>query len=136
MVAKNLLFEKVFNLPVSRWTALRDKVINIPNINVMETLEKLPRLPSKAGLLLVKLKRRLGYSSVHRQGLIDVFKLYQALRTFKALGNPFYEVVDENLDLLSDVRENDPEIYDILFGTDSQVDEIVDGRCWIRHLCA
>ena len=30
LIAKHLVFEKIIQLPKSRWTALKDKIVNIP----------------------------------------------------------------------------------------------------------
>ena len=30
LIAKNIIFQKIFQLPKSRWTALKDKVVNVP----------------------------------------------------------------------------------------------------------
>ena len=30
LIAKNIIFQKIFQLPKSRWTALKDRVINVP----------------------------------------------------------------------------------------------------------
>ena len=45
MIAKNLIFEKIFQLPKSRWTALTDKIINVPvnDEDILNTVNLLPR---------------------------------------------------------------------------------------------
>ncbi len=60
LIAKNILFQKIFQLPKSRWTALKDRVINVPinEDSIMNTLEQLPRTPKDAGLIGVALKRK------------------------------------------------------------------------------
>ena len=63
-----IIFQKVFQLPKSRWSATKDKLINIPVSpnDVMNTITSLPRTPSEAGLVEVKLKRKLEYKGYHR----------------------------------------------------------------------
>ena len=53
LIAKNLLFAKIYQLPKSRWTALSDKIINVPitNEDIKNTISLLPRTPKEANLL-------------------------------------------------------------------------------------
>ena len=30
LIAKNIIFQKIYQLPKSRWTALKDKIVNVP----------------------------------------------------------------------------------------------------------
>jgi hypothetical protein len=59
--AKNLIFQKIYQLPKSRWTALTDRIINVPitNEDILNTVQSLPRTPKEAGLIGVSLKRKL-----------------------------------------------------------------------------
>ena len=47
LIAKNLIFQKIYQLPKSRLTALKDRVVNVPieENSIMNTLEQLPRTP-------------------------------------------------------------------------------------------
>ena len=77
LIALNILFQKIVLLPKSRMNAMKDKTVSIP-INpsdVVNTLSKLPRTPSDAGLAVVQLKRRLNFPSVHNQQLINFDKV-------------------------------------------------------------
>ena len=97
MIAKNIIFQKIFQLPKSRWTALKDRVINVPinNESIMNTLEKMPRTPSDAGLVGVALKRKQEYKNTHKHQLINPEKLYRILRKLKNSGNPHYQFYDD-----------------------------------------
>ena len=61
MIAKRIIFMKIFQLPKSRWTALKDKIINIPikDDDIVNTITSLPRTPDEAGLIEVDLKRKV-----------------------------------------------------------------------------
>ena len=61
LIAKNIIFQKIFLLPKSRWTAFTDKIVNVPitNEDINNTIELLPRTPKEAGLIGVALKRKL-----------------------------------------------------------------------------
>ena len=65
LIALNNIFQKICLLPKSRWSAIKDKLINVPipeNI-VQQTIDILPKLPTKAGLIPVKLKRKKSYKT-------------------------------------------------------------------------
>ena len=61
MIARRIVFLKVFLLPKSRWTAFKDKAVNvpIPESSILNTVELLPRTPQNAGLVSVSLKRKI-----------------------------------------------------------------------------
>ena len=49
LIAKRIVFMKIFQLPKSRWTALKDKIINIPinEDDIVNTITSLPRTQMK-----------------------------------------------------------------------------------------
>ena len=53
LIAKSIIFQKIYQLPKSRWTALKDRLINIPinDEDIINTLEQMPRDPKIAGLI-------------------------------------------------------------------------------------
>ena len=73
LIAKNIIFMKIFQLPKSRWTALKDKVINIPvqNDDVLNTMTLLPRTPNEAGLIEVDFKRKVEYENSHKKQMVN-----------------------------------------------------------------
>ena len=77
LIAKNIVFMKIFHLPKSRWTGLKDRIVNVPikDDTIMNTVTKLPRTPAEAGLIEVNLKRKLEYKNSHVKQLIDPKKL-------------------------------------------------------------
>ena len=88
---------KIFQLPKSRWTALKDKVINVPvhNEDVINTVTRLPRTPAEAGLIEVELKRKIEYKTTHVKQLINPQKCYNMLRLLKKSGNIYYQFYDD-----------------------------------------
>ena len=117
LISLNILFQKIVLLPKSRMNALKDKIVSVP-INpsdVMETLTKLPRTPTDASLSVIQLKRRLNFSGVHNEQLIDIRKVIRALRVFISMKNPHYQNVLEDQDFKQRCFQNDPEGYNILF---------------------
>jgi hypothetical protein len=79
LIAKNIVFMKIFQLHKSRWTALKDKVINIPvqNDDVLNTMTQLPRTPNEAGLIEVDFKRKIEYENSHKKTISQSEKVLQ-----------------------------------------------------------
>ena len=74
MIALNILFQKIYKLPKSRWPAMKDKTINIPifESDIIQTVKSLPRTPNEAGIIPVNLKRKTSYKNVHKSQYISV----------------------------------------------------------------
>ena len=121
LIAKNIIFQKIFQLPKSRWTALKDRVINVPinNEAIMNTLEQMPRTPSDAGLVGVALKRKQEYKNTHKHQLINPEKLYRILRKLKNSGNPHYQFYDDYNAYQARCKTADPIGYEAVFNEDS-----------------
>ena len=98
LIARTILFQKMNQLPTSRYTALKDKIINVPvdEESALNTIHSLPRKPNKAGLIGVEIKRKLAYTSVHQKAqLINPQQLYRAIYHLKKAGNPHYQFYDD-----------------------------------------
>ena len=93
LIAKRLLFQKIYQLPKSRMAGCKDRLINIPinDEDVMNTIESMPRTPNEAGLLEVKLKRKLEYANNHKMEFVNPEKLYKSLAILKKNGHPSYQ---------------------------------------------
>jgi exonuclease III len=117
LIALNLIFQKLYQLPKSRWPAMKDKTINIPiyEADVLQTVEALPRTPSAAQIVPVKLKRKLQYKNVHKIEYISVEKVLKALQTLKRLGNKYYEFVPEEQDFREKCKNCDVEGFQMLY---------------------
>ena len=97
LISKNLIFQKIFQLPKSRWTALKDKIINVPinDEDILNTVESLPRTPHEAALIGISLKRKLEYKNTHKRQLINPKKIIRMLDKLKKAGNPHYQFHDD-----------------------------------------
>ena len=130
LIAKNIIFQKIYQLPKSRWTALKDRVINVPiNENsIINTLEQLPRTPQAAGLIGVALKRKIEYKNNHKHQLVNPDKLFKMLDKLKRYKNPYYQFYDDYNIYKSRCKTSDPEGYNIIFTDEIKEDmEIPDG---------
>ena len=84
LIAKNLLFEKIHQLPKSRWTALTDKIVNVPinDADIVDTVNQFPRTPREAQLIGVALKRKKEYKNVHKRQFVNPQKLLECLKFY------------------------------------------------------
>ena len=84
-------------LPKSRWTALKDKILNVPvnDDNIVNTVTKLPRTPNEAGLIEVELKRKVEYKNSHKSQLINPKRCFKMLELLKKSGNRYYQFYDD-----------------------------------------
>ena len=130
LIAKNIIFQKIYQLPKSRWTALKDKVVNVPinEDSILNTLETLPRTPQGAGLIGVALKRKKEYKNTHKHQLINPKKMFGLLEKLKRSKNPHYKFYDDFNTYKARCQTSDPNGYDVVFN-DLVIDEIeqVDG---------
>ena len=98
LIARTILFQKMYQLPTFRYTALKDKIINVQveEDGALNTIHSLPRTPNEAGPIGVEIKRRLAYKSVHQKAqLINPDQLYKAIDHLKKGGNPHYQFYDD-----------------------------------------
>ena len=97
LISLQIMFMKVFQLPKSRWTALKDKIINVPikEDDILNTITRLPRTPNEAGLIEVDLKRKVEYEGSHKKQLINPQKCFKILELLKNRGNPYYQFFDD-----------------------------------------
>ena len=84
LVAPNILFQKIFELPKSRWTSLDGRVINVPiskdsRISTIEQM-KLPRTPLEGEVIIVALKRKKEYKGSVYKELVNADRIYHFLR--------------------------------------------------------
>ena len=129
LIAKNAIFQKLYLLPKSRWSAVKDRLINvpIPTEVTQETINSLPKLPTKAGLTAVKFKRKKEYKQSHKQAFINPQELIEAVKIL-IQKHPEYKdikVVDNYVDILS---KEDPDSYATLFDNSDDPNEEVSNE--------
>ena len=117
LIAKTIIFQKIYQLPKSRWTALKDRLINVSlnDEDILNTIENMPRTPNEAGLIGVALKRKKEYKNTHKHQLINPEKLYKILNKLKLSGNKHYQFYDDFEEYQIICHETDPSGYDVMF---------------------
>ena len=128
LIAKNLIFQKIYQLPKSRWTALTDRIINVPinDEDILNTVQLLPRTPKEAGLIGVSLKRRLEYKITHKRQLVNPEKILRMLDMLKKAKNPFYQFHDDFNTYAERCKIDDPEGHRVIFPEDDELEEEID----------
>ena len=85
VIAKNLIFQMYHKMPKSRWSGTHDRLVNVPvhDIDILNTVEKLPRTPAEAGIvplsITANLKRKKEYKNTHIQQMINPTNIYTFL---------------------------------------------------------
>ena len=122
MTAGNIPYMKVYTLPKSRYSGFKDRLINIPVEldDIRHTINSLPRTPTEADIVPVRLKRKMGYKNYHIQENISVPKIIQAVKDYKGLGHRFYQnfPLDGIESFRSRCEVTDPDLIDGLFNLD------------------
>ena len=136
LISRRLLFQKIYQLPRSRMAGCKDRLINIPinDKDVLRTVENLPRTPYEAGLLEIKLKRKMEYNNFHKKEFVNPTKIFKALEFLKENKHPsylFYDAIDE---YEKRCKANDPIGYDLVFVYEDGIEKIVDIDEYLENL--
>ena len=118
LIARSIIFMKIFLLPKSRWTALKDRAINvpIPESSVLNTISMLPRTPKEAGLVAVSLKRKKEYKNVHKSQLINTDRMFRVLKKLNENNHPYYKFYDDQSAYEHRCFQTDPDGYKLTHG--------------------
>ena len=126
LIAKDIIFQKIYQLPKSRWTALTDRIVNVPinDKDIKNTVELLPRTPRKAQLVGVSLKRKLEYKNTHISQLVNPDKIVNMIKALKENGNPYYQFNIDIDNFEARCKSEDPEGFGMIFpnGIDEDLD--------------
>ena len=93
LIDQIISFQYIICLPTSRWVATKKAMITVPVTPeaVLNTVKQIPRTPTEAGIIPVKLKRKLEYEGSHKTELIDINKVHRTLEYLKDSGHPDYQ---------------------------------------------
>lgn len=118
LLATRYPFMKLVALPRGRESGIKGSVVNVP-VSALQVCNSLPHTPNSAGIVPLKLKRKMQYrSSVSHQN-IRPGAVRDALGVLQNI-NPFYTNTEENLQWEADCRQEDENVWKGLTGGDSQ----------------
>ena len=126
LCAKSIIFQKLVLLRKSRWTGLKDQIVNIPipDESINQLITQLPRVPNEAEMVVAVLKRRLDYDSHHSKQLIKPDRMYRLLVKLIQAGNPHYTQVDTPEAYKERCAATDQTGYQLIYGeVDDEVAE-------------
>ena len=130
LIAPNILFQKLYELPKSRWSSLDGRVVNVPiskdsRLSTIEHL-KLPRTPLEGEIILVELKRMKEYKSNYKKQLVNADRIYNFLRKVKEMKNPhFKDILDPEI-YKENCKKMDPSGYELIFENGEDEDCLED----------
>ena len=99
LIARSLIFLKIHKLPKSRMGCLKDKIVYVPinEDDTLNTINTILRTPSEAGILPVKVKRKLEYSSSYMEEFVSIPKIIGALKVLMKVRHPEYRFLTEEM---------------------------------------
>ena len=130
LVAPNILFQKIYELPKSRWTSLDGRVVNVPisKDSRLSTIEqmKLPRTPLEGEVIIVELKRKKEYKGSVYKELVNADRMYHFLMKMKEWDNPHFSCILDPADYKENCKETDPTGFELIFGEVAEEEDCVE----------
>ena len=125
LISFNINFQKIVLLPKSRMAAGKGRMISVPvgPEDVMNTVKQMPRLPTDAGLIPIKLKRKKEYKSAEKHERIRPEVIFQALRYLRKAGHPLYQFYDDEETYKARCRIKDQRGLQLLEDEDLDLDD-------------
>ena len=128
LISFNINFQKIVLLPKSRMAAGKGRMISVPigPEDVMNTIKQMPRLPSEAGLVPIKLKRKKEYKSAEKHEKIRPEIIFRALKYLRNAGHPFYQFYDDEETYKARCRIMDQRGLQLLEDEDLDLDDALE----------
>ena len=115
-ISKRILFMKLVKLPQGKQKGIKGAAVNVP-ADLGPACTLLPRIPTDAHIISLKLKRKLEYRQAYLHDTIRPEKVISALHYLKN-NNPLYRDIEINEDWIQTWQEMDQELYDGIFDID------------------
>ena len=125
LISHSINFQKIVVFRKSRWLQGQGKMISVPvkAHDIMNTVKSLPRLPSEAGLVPIKLKRKRLYKGHEKHEQIRPEMIFKSLRYLRRAGHPLYQFFDSEEDYKRRLAEKDKRDFMLLAGEDDLEEE-------------
>ena len=126
LIALNLLFMTIKKLPTSRMSAVVKEVICVPieSSDVAKNVSQLPRHPSNAEIIAVKLKKKLEYKSAYLEEFIRPKTVITAVEKLKECGNKYYQNINVDKDFMNNNLDGEEKEGNV--EKDAMQDDILD----------
>ena len=118
LIARVLLFIKIFSLRTSLMPAMKDKCVVIPldSKDISDTIEKLPRIPSQSGIIDIHWKRQINQRNSHLQAKVCPARIFNALKFLRESGNQYYQDIKSQEEYENQCMVEDPTGFSVIFG--------------------
>ena len=113
LLSKRIPFMKITALPRGKQQGIVGSVINVPS-DVDQTCENLPRTPSSAGIIPVKLKRKQEYKSHVFYEHVRPQKVIEGFEWLKNNNPHYHHVIDSSAQWEQTSTAEDKELWDHL----------------------
>ena len=110
LISLRIPFMKMVALPCGKQRGIHGPAVNVPT-DLHPVCNLLPRLPSEAQMVPMKLKRKLCYKGHYMFQYIRPAKVLAALEWLKA-NNPLYQDVQINMEWEQHAHQDDPELWE------------------------
>ena len=122
LISLRIPFMKMVALPCGKQRAIHGPAVNVPT-DLHPVCELLPRLPSQAQLVPMKLKRRLCYKGHYMYEYVRPDKVMAALEWLK-VNNPLYNDININRNWEDDAAQDDSELWEAVSSSAVRVNEV------------
>ena len=112
LISLRIPFMKMMALPCGKQKAIHGPAVNVPT-NLHPVCDLLPRLPSQAQIVPMKLKRRLCYKGHYMYEYVRPAKVLAALEWLKN-NNPFYKDVNIDQRWVGNAALDDSELWEAI----------------------
>ena len=112
-ICKRILFMKLVKLPCGKQKGIKGAAVNVP-ADLEPACQLLPRIPTDAHIISLKLKRKLEYKQAYLHDTIRPEKVITALKYLKN-NNPMYSDININENWIQTWQQLDQELYDGVF---------------------
>ena len=112
-ICKRILFMKLVKLPRGKQKGIKGAAVNVP-ADLGPACCLLPRIPTDAHIISLKLKRKLQYKQAYLHDTIRPEKVIAALQYLKN-NNPEYSDININENWIQQWHELDEELFDGIF---------------------
>ena len=130
LVAPNILFQKIYELPKSRWSCLDGKIVNVPisrdsRISTIQQM-KLPRTPLEGEVIIVELKRKKEYKGSVYKELVNADRMYHFLRKMKESHNPHFVEILDPAEYKEHCEKSDPTGFELIYGEVEEEEDCIE----------
>lgn len=112
LISLRIPFMKMVALPCGKQKSIHGPAVNVP-ADLQPVCNLLPRLPSQAQMVPMKLKRRLSYKGHYMYEYIRPAKVLAALEWLKN-NNPLYRDVEINKRWIDDAAVDDSDLWEAI----------------------